>query len=147
MKQGLLVHATTVLIGDAAVLLRGPTGSGKSDLALRLIDDGAILIADDQTRIEPRGDEIVATVPPPIAGLIEVRGVGLLTIAYRPEALVRLAIDLVPGGEIERMPEPAHVEYFGIQIPLLMLDPWTASAAAKVRLAVGARGRDKLSSP
>jgi HPr kinase/phosphorylase len=147
MRQSLLVHATSVALGENCVLLRGPSGSGKSDLALRLIDGGAVLVADDQTRIAPRDGQIVAAAPPAIAGLIEARGVGLLSVDYRAEAVARLVFDLVPGGPVERLPEPETVEYFGIEIPLLRLDPFTPSAAAKVRLAVASLGRDKLFSP
>lgn len=149
LPPSLLVHATAVAIRDLgadapAALLRGPSGCGKSDLALRLIDAGGILIADDQTRLILDAGLVVATVPPAIAGLIELRGIGLVPVPYRARAVVAVVFDLVPGLVLERMPEPETERFFGITLPLIRLDPFTASAAAKVRLAVSLAWRDKL---
>src|SRR5580658_5234693 len=88
--ETLLVHATAVAIGARAVLLRGPSGSGKSDLALRLIDAGARLVADDRCQLSREADAIVVRAPAAIAGLIEVRGIGILGVDTVPEA--RLAL-------------------------------------------------------
>src|SRR5580658_2542678 len=91
----LLVHATAVAIGGRAVLLRGPSGSGKSDLALRLIDAGARLVADDRSELWRAGDAILVRSPATIAGLIEARGVGILTVDPLPTARLALIVDLV----------------------------------------------------
>jgi serine kinase of HPr protein (carbohydrate metabolism regulator) len=134
----LLVHATAVAIGGAAVLLRGPSGSGKSDLALRLIDAGAGLVADDQCELTRRGERILAAAPAAIAGLIEVRGVGVLRLACLPQSPVGLLVDLAPPEAIERLPEPCTEIVLGVAVPRIMLAPFEASAAAKLRLALRA---------
>ena len=93
------------------MLLRGPSGAGKSDLALRLIDAGARLVADDQTALVRKGGILIATPPARIAGLIEARGVGIVRLArgqLLARAPVALLVDLVPPERIERLPEPAR---------------------------------------
>jgi len=132
------VHGSSVAIDGQGVLLRGPSGSGKSDLALRLIDQGAALVADDQTELSRNGDRLDMTPPATIAGLIEVRGVGIVPMSHLPSAALRLVVDLAPQIEIERMPEPRFCEFEGISIPVLSLDPFAASAPAKLRLALKA---------
>ncbi len=132
----LLVHATTVEVEGTGVLIRGPSGSGKSDLALRLIDRGARLVADDQTEVERLGDRLAARAPAAIAGRIEVRGLGIVRVAAAPQAILGLALDLVAPAAVARMPAPNYVEILGISLPLLAIAPFEASAAAKVRLAV-----------
>lgn len=131
-----LVHATTVEIAGRGVLIRGPSGSGKSDLALRLIDAGARLVADDQTEVERRGDRLVAMAPAAIAGRIEVRGLGIVPLQAVAQTTLALVVDLVPAAKVERMPEARAVEILGISLPVLQLDPFEASAPAKLRLAV-----------
>jgi HPr kinase/phosphorylase len=136
--EALLVHGTTVAIGDRAVLLRGPSGSGKSDLALRLIDAGGRLVADDQSRLWREGDAILVSVPEPIAGLIEARGIGILRVDTAPMARLALIADLVAPQHIERLPEPSSETIFGLAIPLVAIAPFEASAAIKLRLALDA---------
>jgi HPr kinase/phosphorylase len=140
-----LIHATCVEIDGAAVLLRGPSGSGKSDLALRLIDGGARLVADDQVHLSVLRGELVATAPAALAGRMEVRGLGLVDLAPAqrvPHARVVLAVDLGPTAAVARLPEADGVEHVGILIPRVILAPFEASAAAKVRvaLAIARRG-------
>ena len=136
------VHTTCVALrlryGWRGVLLRGPSGSGKSDLALRLIDGGARLVADDQTELLARAGRIIARPPATIAGLIELRGVGIVRLARDQlvsQAPVGLLVDLAPGRQIERLPEPARECLLGLVLPQLALDPFEASAASKLRLA------------
>jgi HPr kinase/phosphorylase len=136
VTDNLLVHATAVAVDGGAVLLRGPPGSGKSDLALRLIDGGARLIADDQAVLLRRDGHILVRAPATIAGLIEVRGVGILRLDWLDEVRLALVVDLVPAAEVERLPEPRCETIFGLTIPLLALAPFEASAAAKLRLAL-----------
>jgi len=131
-----LVHGSCVVWPQGAVLLRGGSGAGKSDLALRAIDLGAELVADDQIWLRRDRDRVLAEPPPNLAGLIEVRGVGILAIGHRAPAPLVLVVDLVADELVERLPEPQSTELIGINLPLLRLSPWPASAAGKVRLAV-----------
>src|SRR5690242_15181364 len=112
-----LTHGTCVEIGGVGVLLRGPPGSGKSDLALRLIDRGARLVADDQTELRREGAAVLASAPPSIAGRIEVRGVGILELPQAPSVALGLVVDLVPAADIERLPEPAWCGYLDCRLP------------------------------
>jgi HPr kinase/phosphorylase len=144
MGDMITIHATAVALDGVGVLLRGPSGSGKSDLALRLIDGGARLIADDQTVIVRRGDRLYAAPPAAIAGRLEVRGLGIMAVDFAPDTPVTAVFDLVPQQAIERLPEPLTVELLGIRLPLARLDPAAASAAAKVRLAVRQHRGDKM---
>ena len=136
------VHATTVEIEGRGVMIRGPSGGGKSDLALRLIDRGAVLVADDQTELTREGDVLVARPPATIAGLVEARGLGLVRLPYRERSPVALVVDLVPAAEVERLPPPETVALLGVALPRLALAGWEASAPAKVRLAVLSSTRD-----
>ncbi|CUW37614.1 Putative HPr kinase/phosphorylase, regulates carbohydrate metabolism [Magnetospirillum sp. XM-1] len=138
----ILVHGTCVAISGRGILLRGPSGGGKSDLALRLIDGGALLVADDQTRLERDGDGLVASPPATIAGMIEVRGLGLVRLPYLERAPLELVIDLVSSSGVERLPEANTLELLGLPVRHLRLAPFEASAAAKVRLAMRASTRD-----
>ncbi len=132
------VHGTAVALDGEGVLLRGPSGCGKSDLALRLIDQGARLVADDQTELRLDGDEISMTAPATIAGQIEVRGLGILQVPSVVAAPLRAVVDLVPSAMVERMPEPRACVFLGRSVPLLSLAPFEASVVAKLRLALRA---------
>lgn len=131
-----LIHATCVSIGDAGVLLCGAPGSGKSDLALRLIDGGGFLIADDQVRLTRQGQHVVAQTPPALDGLLEVRGLGIVRAPSRPHTTLALIVDLEPNGTTERLPAPSHRNVEGIAVPRLVVAPRHPSAAAIVRLAL-----------
>lgn len=135
-----LIHATAVALGGRAVLLRGPSGSGKSDLALRLIADGWQLVADDQTQIARDGEMLMASAPQSIAGKMEVRGLGIVGVDPAKPTPVALLIDLKPEAEIERLPEAEWEELEGVTLALLAIDPFTQSAPAKLRLALGQLG-------
>ena len=132
----MLVHATTVDIAGLGVLILGAPGAGKSDLALRLIAEGALLVADDQTVIEMRGDEIWASAPEKIAGLVEARGLGIVPAATKRATRLVLAVQLTALPA--RMPERRTwaLPGAGAQIPLIELSPFEASAPAKLRLAL-----------
>ena len=130
------VHGTCIEIEGAAVLLRGGSGSGKSDLALRLIDGGARLVADDRVDLEARDGRLMASAPREIAGLFEARGIGVVRLEYAAEAPLVLIVDLVAPGEVERLPPETSESFLGVSLPLFRLAPFEASAAAKVRLAV-----------
>ncbi len=130
------VHATSIDIDGDGVLLRGPPASGKSDLALRLIDTGARLVADDRTDLEAEDGRIFASAPAALAGLIEVRGVGILNIGAIRKSPLALVVDLVGAATVERIPEPSKADILGLVLPLLRLAPFEASAPAKVRAAL-----------
>lgn len=132
------VHATSVAIDNVAVLIRGEPGSGKSDLALRLIDHGAVLIADDYTNLIRTGHELTASPPPKIAGRIEVRGIGIEELPYVSGVVVGLLVDLMPGQKLERLPESSREEIEGVKIKRVSISSFEASAVAKVRLAAKA---------
>jgi serine kinase of HPr protein (carbohydrate metabolism regulator) len=131
----ILVHATAIAIEGSAILLRGPPGAGKSDLGLRLIDGGARLVADDRTELRRAGRHIVVSAPAAIAGLIEVRGIGILRVDGVEAAPLALLVDLVPAAAVERLPENRSEEVLGLAVPVIALAPFEASAAAKLRLA------------
>lgn len=125
------IHASCVAMRGVGVLIAGPSGSGKSDLALRLIDRGAVLVSDDYTLLHVEGGELHATAPATIAGRIEVRGIGIInrpTLARVPVAL------FVEAGTPDRLPEPATRVIAGIAIPAYRLALLEASAPAKIDL-------------
>lgn len=140
------VHGTAVVIGGKGVIIRGDSGAGKSDLALRLIDRGAQLLSDDYTRVEACDGHVIARPAPNIAGLIEVRGLGPVEMPHIEEAPVALIVVLASpfGPKPERYPpEGLAVRLCGIDIPLLHLHGLEASAPIKVELAlkqVGGQG-------
>jgi len=128
------IHASCVrLASGGGVLLIGPSASGKSDLALRLVDEGAVLIADDRTELRAQNGQLIAGAPQALAGLIEVRGVGILTLEHGKTAAVTLAVELVPRSEVVRMPERAVFSQFGVSIRLVRLNGFDASTPAKIR--------------
>ena len=138
----MLVHATCVAIDGQAVLLRGPSGSGKSDLALRLIDEGAVLVADDQvlleaTRLETGEVCLMASAPAALSGLLEVRNVGIVNCDAVASAAVRLVIDLDHAATLERLPKSETCALLGVDLPRFTLNPFEASAPAKLRMALG----------
>jgi HPr kinase/phosphorylase len=128
MVRAMQMHASCGARDGRGVLLVGPPGSGKSDLLLRLLDRGFVLVADDRVDIEAG----MASAPPALAGLLEVRGLGILRLPHLPRAPLALAVAL--GGKAERLPLPARHPDLGI--PLIALDPFTASAAQRVDLAL-----------
>ena len=132
------IHGACVEISGVGVLLRGPSGSGKSDLALRLIDGGASLVADDRVDLAVLDGVLTARAPANLAGMIEVRGMGIMHIPYAAQTTIGLVIDLVDPDSIERMPEPTVCRLLEVETPLMRLGPQAASAAARVRLAVDA---------
>ena len=132
------IRATAVAVNGKAVLLCGPSGSGKSDLALRLIDRGAQLIADDcVTAVEISGQVMLAP-PAAIAGRLELRGAGLAKIDYAADVPLALIVNLIPGGEVERMPEPEEWSICGARVPAMKLDGLQPSAPIKVEMALAA---------
>ena len=138
----MLVHGTCVELFGHGVLLRGPSGSGKSDLALRLIDGGARLVADDQVVLTAEVGRVQAAAPIRIAGRIEVRGVGIIQVATIETVPLALVVDLVAPADVPRLPEPRECRLAGVALRSIALAPFEASAEAKVRLAVLAETRN-----
>lgn len=140
----MLVHGTCVALGERAALLRGGSGAGKSDLALRFLSlppEGGLafnLVADDQVEISTRGTHsLVASPPATLAGRLEVRGLGIMTVPHLAKASLILVVDLVAPESVPRMPENAEtVNLAGVALPLLRLAPFEASAPVKLKLAL-----------
>jgi HPr kinase/phosphorylase len=128
------LHASAVALQGRAVLILGESGAGKSDLALRLIERGAALVADDQVVLEAREGVLFAAPPPRLAGLIEARGIGIMQLAYQPHVPVAFAVRLVARAQVERMPEPAFFDCLGIRLPLHLLHAFDDSTVSKIRL-------------
>jgi HPr kinase/phosphorylase len=147
------LDGTAVLVGPTGVLIRGPSGAGKSRLALSLVDRGAWLIADDRVVVSQCHGRLVAGAPGPTAGLLEVRGRGLLAVPYERWAVLRLAIDLVERQALERLPEAAALcdELCGVRLarqPIAIGDPAAALLVEMAALAAHNRaGAFPLRSP
>jgi serine kinase of HPr protein (carbohydrate metabolism regulator) len=135
------IHATAVArhtpAGWRGVLIQGPSGIGKSDLALRLIGQGWRLIADDWTHLWASDGALYAAAPATITGKIEVRGLGIVAVPLRPLARIMLAIQCTHDA-VERLPESATWTWDSVTIPRLRLDPRPASAGQVVATALGA---------
>ena len=133
------VHASTVALAGRAVMISGPSGSGKSDLALRLMDRGFKLVSDDQTLVRRDGERLIASAPPNIAGKIEVRGIGIIEVEAVVDVPVALLVELT--SDIQRLPDDARERpILGIALPLVSIDAMTASATSKVALALDRLG-------
>jgi serine kinase of HPr protein (carbohydrate metabolism regulator) len=133
------VHASTVASDGRAVLISGPSGSGKSDLALRLLDRGFTLVSDDQTIVRRDGERLVASAPPTIKGKLEIRGIGIVEMDTIEDVPVALFVELT--SEIMRLPDDRRERpVLGVNLPLVSVDAMTASAASKVALALDRLG-------
>lgn len=133
------VHASTVASDGRAVLISGPSGSGKSDLALRLLDRGFTLVSDDQTIVRREGDKLIASAPPNIAGKLEIRGIGIVDMEAVSDVPVALYVELT--SEIMRLPDDRRERpLLGVNLPLVSVDALTTSAASKVALALDRLG-------
>lgn len=117
-KTDHIIHATAIVHAGAVCLISGPSGSGKSALALQLMALGAGLIADDRVCLTLDGTDLIASCPPTILGLIEARGVGILNATPASPAPVKLAVDM-GKLEVARMPPPRNVMHLGQKVPLL----------------------------
>ena len=137
-----VMQASAVVIGARALLIEGPPGSGKSSLALALIDRGAGLIGDDAVTLAAKSGRLIASPPPNIAGLLEVRGVGLIPLPVANPAPVALILTL--GGPLaERLPETplAARSIAGVAVPVLAFDPGTLAPAARAEWALRVHGQ------
>ncbi|RIX31723.1 HPr kinase/phosphorylase [Sphingomonas edaphi] len=133
------LHASTVALNGHAVIISGPSGSGKSDLTLRLLDHGFILVSDDRTIVHRDGDRLVASAPPTIKGKLEVRGIGIVDVNSVDDIPVGLVVELT--NTIQRMPDDGQERLIlGVHIPLINVDAMTASAPSKVAMALDRLG-------
>ncbi len=132
------IHAGCVAIGGRGVLMAGRSGAGKSDLAMRLIDRGAALVADDYVELRCADKWLVAAAPSNIAGKMELRGVGILTLPFLAEVQVALLVDL--DLDAERLPGPQIRELGGVAIPTIGLNALEPSAPIKVEAALSLHG-------
>lgn len=137
VSGGALMYGTVVALDGWGVVLRGKSGSGKSDLALRLIDGGAVLVADDQIQLVLSGGLVHASAPAAIAGLLEVRGVGVVPMPARARVPLALIVNLVPLEDVSRLPDAKMENILGLDLPVLDLFAFGASAPQKVKVALG----------
>ncbi|GAA4014512.1 HPr kinase/phosphatase C-terminal domain-containing protein [Sphingomonas swuensis] len=129
------LHASTVAIDGRAVLISGISGSGKSDLALRLIDRGFTLVADDQTIVQKRGERLMVSAPHTIRGKLEIRGLGIVDMPAIEDVPLALAVELT--SDVQRLPSDSRERMIcGLMVPLITVDALTASAPSKVALAL-----------
>ena len=133
------LHASTVAKDGRAVLISGPSGSGKSDLALRLLDRGFSLVSDDQTHVRREGDRLIASPPANIAGKLEIRGIGIVEMDNLTDIPVALLVELT--SDIQRMPDDSRERpILRLPLPLIGIDAMAASAASKVAVALDRMG-------
>lgn len=139
--SGETIHASCVAIDGKGVLLYGRSGFGKSDLALRLIDRGAVLVSDDYTILRPSGGRLIASAPPSIAGKLEVRGLGIIDIETAADVAVALCVIL--DEPVDRMPgeEQAARSFAGVSIPAVTLQGLEPSTPIKVEIALDMIGK------
>ena len=148
------LHGTCVSIGDDGVLILGAPGSGKSDLALRLIDapgsgiSGEILpcklVSDDQVIVRRDQGRLVASAPAALHGKLEIRGLGIVTLETQPSAPLALIARLQAHAAIERLPAPATFDILGHLLPIIEIDAESASAPARLRAALNWLKRQKV---
>lgn len=127
------MHSSSVVLDDNGVLILGDSGSGKSDLALRLIDNGATLISDDISICKKKFNNIYLHCPPEIKGLLEVREIGIITVPFVEKIKLRLVV-ILTSKKKERSPEDNFFKILGIRIPLINIDGKSSSAVAKVKV-------------
>jgi serine kinase of HPr protein (carbohydrate metabolism regulator) len=153
------VHASAVLVGDRAVLIRGPSGAGKSRLAFDLVLAGragqippAVLVGDDRVHLEANAGQLVVRPAPQLAGLIEVRGLGIFSCDFAPQAVVGLVVDLA-APDAERLPplDALRVQLYGIELPRIPagtgISPLPLVIAALTMTAISSSSRPSADCP
>lgn len=136
-----LLHGCVVRYLNRGILLLGTSGSGKSEVTLRLVDDGGQLVADDQVLIRRDEDRLIASAPQEIRGLIEVRGIGIVRLPYLEEYPIDLVVQLVRHyGENERLPIQRTFEILGKHVPLFFLNLMYPGVSARLKVMLGVFG-------
>lgn len=133
MTSKATLHATSVVFCGRGLLICGPSGSGKSDLALRIMDAGGSLIADDYTDVVVDGGKVMAAAPAATAGMMEVRGVGLLKVPAIRTARIDMVLECVKPESVERMPDKEMHMIEDVPLPKWRINPFESSAVAKIR--------------
>lgn len=149
------IHATAVQIANRGILLRGAPGSGKSSLALRLLDECILagtpgyLIADDRVVLDSDTGRLVARAPETLRGLMEIRGLGIVTVDSLAAAVIDLAVDLVPADLFERHPESQAMEIHlgGTTLPRLQIVERNPDATVIIRAFFRSRPSRFLAEP
>ena len=136
-----MVNGTAVAWRGQGILILGPTGSGKSDLTLRLIDSGATLIADDLVEMKRDGGALLLSFPPEgpadLKGMMEVKGLGIMSVPAAPsEVPLALVVESTPPDQVELIPESLESEWLGLPVTTVRIHLLEPSAPAKVRLAL-----------
>lgn len=132
------IHASAVAVEGRGLLILGPSGAGKSSLALALMAQGAQLVADDRVLLDARAGRLIATCPPPLAGRIEARGVGILAAAPAGPVPVAQVVDL-GRAETMRLPPRRSITLLGIVLPLVLGPMGPHLAPALRQLLAGGR--------
>lgn len=145
-ESHLQLHGTCVSIEGEGVLILGDSGAGKSSLALRLIDEPGYgisgllqrgeLVADDQVVVTREAGRLVATAPAALRGKLEIRGLGIVSLATLPSAVLSLAVKLQDHPAIERLPNGRSFDILGLALPLVEIDASMASSPARIRAAL-----------
>ena len=134
------VHASAVRVGDRGVLIRGASGAGKSALVLALLfgADDAVLVADDRVALSSADGRLMAAVPAPLAGLLEVRSVGIVRRPYVSPAAIDLIVDLLPLADCPRLPDEADLRAIvaGVTVRRIFVAANAADGAFRVRAAL-----------
>lgn len=142
MKQAINRHATAIVLGATGFLIEGQSGSGKTSLALAAIqairgqNSFAAMVADDQCLIESCNGRLIATCPPVLSGITEMRNLGIIKCPALSSAVIDIVIKLVPHAEIERMPEPKSVEIAGVKLPLYALPRCQTAVSMPIMLQI-----------
>jgi len=130
----MLIHASCVHWNGKGVLFIGPSGSGKSDACLQIIQAGGFLIADDQTELTAADGVLTASCPTTIYGKMEIRGVGILPVEkVRPQTPIDLIVQIVSLDKMERMPDEKTETLMGVCLPKIDLCPFEISFLAKLK--------------
>ena len=145
-RSRIFLHGTCVSVGGEGVLILGPPGAGKSGLALRLIDEpghgisGLLLhselVADDQVIVTRDQDRLMASAPAALRGKLEIRGLGIVTLATPAFVALALVVKLQDHSAIERLPDPRTFDILGMALPLIEIDAKMASSPARIRAAL-----------
>jgi len=132
----MLLHATCVSFEKKGVLLQGPSGIGKSDLALRLIETGGVLVADDQVDLSAKAGNLLANAPEALLGKLEVRGLGIIEFPTTQNIPVKIIVDLVQRERVPRFPELDYLKILNVSVRRIFLSPYEPSCAIKIKTAV-----------